>query len=382
MPPFSLENRLRARLAQMQSAGLTRSMRPPAGIDLSSNDYLGLSRHPLVLQSMAQAIAAEGCGSTGSRLLTGQRESFAELERRFAAFKGAERALYFSSGYLANLAVLTTLPEAGDIMFSDERNHASLIDGARLSRARCVIFPHGDIAALERLLGNEGAQKFVVTESLFSMDGDVAPLAGYAALCREHGAALIVDEAHAVGIYGRRGSGLLEMTGAEALVSIDTAGKALGVSGAFVSGPAWVIDTLIQRARSFIFSTAPLPAVAAALQASLIVIESEPWRRHELLQRSAYLRTRLRSAGVPVPDGVSQIIPVLVGENERAVRVAESLQQAGFDVRAVRPPSVPSGTARLRLSVHSELSEAALDRLAALLASALEETAACAAASS
>jgi len=245
-----------------------------------------------------------------------------------------------------------------------------------------VIFPHGDVTALARLLDGEGAPKFVVTESLFSMDGDDAPLADYAVLCREHGAALIVDEAHAVGIYGRRGSGLLEMMGAEALVSIDTAGKALGVCGAFVSGPAWVIDSLIQRARSFIFSTALPPAVAAALQASLMVIESEPWRRHRLLQRAAYLRSRLRDAGISVPDGVSHIVPVLIGENGRAVRVAESLQRAGFDVRAIRPPSVPPGTARLRLSVHSELQEAALDRLVALLASALEETTACAAASS
>lgn len=381
MPAISLERRLRARLAELEAAGLTRSLHPPAGIDLSSNDYLGLSRHPLVCQRMAEAISAEGCGSTGSRLLTGERDSFSELERRFAAFKGAERALYFSSGYLANLAVLTTLPEAGDIIFSDARNHASLIDGARLSRGRRVIFPHGDVTALAHLLADEAAQKFVVTESLFSMDGDVAPLAEYAALCREHGAALIVDEAHAVGIYGRRGSGLLEMTGAEALVSIDTAGKALGVCGAFVSGPGWVIDSLIQRARSFVFSTALTPAVAAALQASLMIVETEPWRRHQLLQRSAYLRSRLRNAGISVPDGVSQIVPVLVGENERALRVAELLQRAGLDVRAIRPPSVPPGTARLRLSVHAELPEAVLDRLAALLATALEEAAVCSAAS-
>ena len=382
MPPISLERRLRARHADLETAGLTRTMRPPAGIDLTSNDYLGLSRHPFIRQRMAEAISAEGCGSTGSRLLTGERDSFSGLERRFAAFKGAERALYFSSGYLANLAVLTTLPEAGDVIFSDERNHASLIDGARLSRARRVIFPHGDITGLARRLDGEGAQKFVVTESLFSMDGDVAPLAEYAAVCREHRAALIVDEAHAVGIYGQRGSGLLEMTGAEALVSIDTAGKALGVCGAFVSGPGWVIDFLIQRARSFIFSTALPPAVTAALQASLTVVECEPWRRNRLIERSAYLRSRLRNAGIAVPDGVSQIIPVVIGDNQRALRVAESQQSAGFDVRAIRPPSVPPGTARLRLSVHSELPEVALDRLVALLARALEEAAVCTAASS
>src|SRR5690348_6789371 len=244
MPPTSLERRLREQLALLEKAGLLRSMRPPAGIELSSNDYLGLSAHPLLLQSMAEAIAGEGCGSTGSRLLTGARDSFAELECRFAAFKGAERALYFSSGYLANLAVLATLPEAGDVIFSDERNHASLIDGARLSRARRVIFPHRDTAALARMLEQESGagQKFIVTESLFSMDGDFAPLPELAELCRAHEAILIVDEAHAVGIYGRRGSGLLEAAGIGTAVSINTAGKALGVAGAFVAGPGWVVD--------------------------------------------------------------------------------------------------------------------------------------------
>src|SRR5579871_3660144 len=265
MPPVSLERRVGERLGELKNAGLLRSLHPPKGIDFSSNDYLGLAAHPLLRQAVADSVARDGCGSTGSRLLTGQRDAFTELERRFAAFKGAERALFFSSGYLANLAVLATLAEPGDVIFSDELNHASLIDGSRLSRASRVIFPHRDPAALAHLLREApgSGQKFLVTESLFSMDGDLAPLAEYAALCREHDAALIVDEAHAVGVYGTRGSGLLEMTGAEALISIDTAGKALGVGGAFVSGPAWVVEALIQRARPFIFSTAPLPAVAA-----------------------------------------------------------------------------------------------------------------------
>lgn len=377
-----LERRLRERLSELEAAGLTRWMRPPAGIDLSSNDYLGLSRHPLLREQMADAVAREGCGSTGSRLLRGERDSFSELESRFAEFKAAERSLYFSSGYLANLAVLSTLAEEGDVIFSDERNHASLIDGMRLSRARRVIFPHNDVTALAHLLREEDSngQKFVVTESLFSMDGDMAPLAEYDAICRAHGAALIVDEAHAVGIYGPRGSGLLEVTRAEALVSIDTGGKALGVCGAFVSGPGWVIDSLIQRARPFIFSTAAPPPVAAALHASLTVIETEPWRRDQLLARSAYLRRRLMEAGMAVPEGVSQIIPVVLGENDRAVGVADALQREGFDARAIRPPSVPRGTARLRLSVNAELSEATLDRFAAALAGALEEV--CSAASS
>ena len=230
-----LEARIRAHLADLDRDGLRRTLRPPAGIDISSNDYLGLATHPVMIERMAAAVRRDGCGSTGSRLLRGDREDFHEVERRFAIFKGVDRSLYFSSGYLANQAVLTTLPGAGDVVFSDERNHASLIDGVRLSRATGVVFPHADAAALaERLAEYSGAgQRFVVTESLFSMDGDVAPLADYAALCRSSGAALLVDEAHAVGIYGDDGSGLIRATGIgrDVLLSINAAGKALGVGG-------------------------------------------------------------------------------------------------------------------------------------------------------
>src|SRR5579863_872455 len=315
---------------------------------------------------MAEAVLREGCGSTGSRLLRGERACFAQVERSFAHFKSVERSLYFSSGYLANLAALTAFPEPGDVIYSDERNHASLIDGIRLSRARRVVFPHNDVDTLARLLSEEEspAQRFVVVESLFSMDGDEAPLTEYAALCRTHHAALIVDEAHAVGIYGERGSGLIEARGVadDVFVSINTAGKALGVSGAFVAGSADAIEYLIQRARPFIFSTAPPPAIAAALAASLEVIADEPERRERLLARARYLRERLGLTGD------SPIIPIIIGENERAVAVARELQAAGFDVRAIRPPTVPVGTARLRITVNQGLSEEVLDRFAAVLA--------------
>ena len=356
------ECRIRAGLDALDRAGLRRTLRPPSGIDLSSNDYLGLAMHPLLKLRMAAAVCEHGCGSTGSRLLRGERECFSEAERRFAGFKGAERSLYFSSGYLANLAVLTTFPESGDVIFSDGRNHASLIDGARLSRARRLIFPHNDVAALRRLLreADGPGQKFIVTESLFSMDGDFAPLAEYSALCRETGAALIVDEAHAVGIYGDGGRGL----GGDAFVSINTAGKALGVAGAFVAGPEWAIEFLVQRARPFIFSTAPPPSVAAALEASLDLIEAEPQRRARLLELAGYMRERL---GVP---GGSQIIPVMIGPNERAVAVAAAVQREGFDVRAIRPPTVPEGTARLRISVNVNLTETIIDRLVDALCAA------------
>lgn len=365
----SLARRIGQRLEALDSAGLRRSLRPPAGIDLTSNDYLGLSQHPLLKRRMADAVMREGVGSTGSRLLRGERESFARVERNFAAFKRAERSLYFSSGYLANLAVLSTFPEEGDAIFSDERNHASLIDGMRLSRARRVMFPHNDVDALARLLrSHDGAgQRFVVVESLFSMDGDAAPLAAYAALCREQGAALVVDEAHAVGIYGSRGSGLIEDAGIneDVFISVNTAGKALGVGGAFVTGQGAVIEYLVQRARPFIFSTAPPPALAAALEAALEVIAEEPDRRERLLSRARYLRGLLE-----IP-GTSQIIPVILGENERAVAVAVKLQAAGFDVRAIRPPTVAPGTARLRVAVNEGLSEATLGRFSEALRAAL-----------
>jgi 8-amino-7-oxononanoate synthase len=364
----SIEARLAGRIGDLREAGLYRSLCPPNGIDLCSNDYLGLSQHALVKSRMAAAVEQEGAGSTGSRLLRGERNCFTRVEQSFAAFKQTDRSLYFSSGYLANLAVLTAFAETGDVIFSDERNHASLIDGARLARAEKVVFPHNDVAALERLLGERrgDGQKFIVVESLFSMDGDEAPLVEYAALCGKYHAALIVDEAHAVGIYGERGSGRIEAQGiAHVFVSVNTAGKALGVAGAFVAGSETAIEYLIQRARPFIFSTAPPPALAAALEASLEVIAKEPERRERLLARSAQLRARLSM------EGRSQIIPVVLGENERALRVARTLQAAGFDVRAIRPPTVPEGTARLRISVNQGLSKIALERFADALAGAL-----------
>jgi len=384
--PEVLKARLRARLEELQQQQLLRTLLPPTGSDLSSNDYLGLANHPLLKARMMDAVEREGCGSTGSRLLRGERESFAAIERRFASFKRTERSLYFSSGYLANLAVLTTFPEAGDLILSDERNHASLIDGSRLSAAKRVVFPHNDIAAVGRLLDeyHGTGQIFVVTESLFSMDGDSAPLAEYAALCRATRAALVVDEAHAVGIFGERGSGLIESTGTDedVFVSVNTAGKALGVAGAFVAGPEWAIDYLVQRARSFIFSTAPPPSVAAALHASLTLIANEPERRAALVDRARHLRTRLAEAGIPVPDGSSHIVPVILGENDRAVSVAQALQSQGFDVRAIRPPTVAPGTARLRLSVNLNVTEVTLDRFVAALAAAVGKSLPCSAASS
>jgi 8-amino-7-oxononanoate synthase len=369
--PESLEARVGERLRAIRDAQLLRTLRPPTGIDFSSNDYLGLAGHPLIKRAMIGAVEQHGCGSTGSRLLRGEREAFSAVELKFATFKDTERALYFSSGYLANLAVLTTLPEEGDVIFSDERNHASLIDGVRLSAASRVVFPHADLDELARTLRSRPTRghAFVVTESLFSMDGDVPPLTEYAALCRSAGATLIVDEAHAVGLYGTSGSGLIEASGIarDVCVSINTAGKALGVGGAFVAGPAWAIDYLIQAGRPFIFSTAPPPSLAAALDASLDLVINEPERRTQLAARVKHLRAAVAAAGIPVPAGFTQIVPVVLGDNDRALRAAAELQAKGFDVRAIRPPSVPAGMARLRISVNLNLSEDTLDRFVSAL---------------
>lgn len=382
MPGFAqFEERVRRRILELESAGLHRRLQPPSGIDLSSNDYLGLAKHPLLKQRMAEAVLEEGCGSTASRLLRGERESLSAVERRFAAFKNTEAALYFGSGYAANLSVLPTFVERHDTIVTDTQNHASIVDGIRLSRAKRVKFRHCDVADAARHLraAPPGTQKFLVTESLFSMDGDFAPLADYAELCRATGTVLIVDEAHAVGIYGERGSGWVERTGigSEAFLSVDTAGKALGVAGAFVCGPAWAMDYLIQRARPFMFSTAPPPAVAAALDASLAVIASEPERRRRVQDLSRALRSMLAEQGLNIGRSQSQIIPIILGENDRATAAATELQRDGFDVRAIRPPAVAPGTARLRISVNAQLDETILERFA----SAVQRVTLCSAAS-
>ena len=372
----SLHQRIGARIGLLQNSGLYRKLQTPRGADLCSNDYLQLANDPRLKARMAEAVLAEGCGSTGSRLLRGERACFSAIEQRFAQWKGTEAALYFSTGYAANLAVLSTFLEDGDVVFFDRLNHASLIDGMKLGKAKKIIFPHADVNALQQYMDSVPAerQKFLVTESVFSMDGDLAPLQEYARMCRETGTALILDEAHAVGVYGTRGAGLAEEAGIEkdVFLSINSAGKALGVSGAFVAGPAWAIDYLIQGGRTFLFSTAPPPAVAGAIDAALDVIDQEPERRVRLHQLSGLLRAKIADAGIVMERTGSQILPVFIGENDRAVKIATTLQAEGFDVRAIRPPTVPEGTARLRLSVNVGLSEAILDRFVEQLVDALK----------
>ena len=361
-----LETRIRQRLESFELNGLSRRLLPPAGIDLSSNDYLQFASHPMLRARMSSAVLQEGCGSTGSRLLRGDRNCFSTIEQRFAAFKGTEAALYFSSGYAANLAVLSTFLDDGDVVFFDRLNHASLIDGMRLGKARKILFAHNEVAAFEHYLRtiSTAGQRFLVVESLFSMDGDIAPLKEYADLCKEAGVALIVDEAHAIGLYGDRGTGLIESTGIadDTFLSINPAGKALGLAGAFVAGPQWAIDYLMQRGRTFVFSTAPPPSIAAALGAALDLMGEAPELRHRLHCLTNTLRGMLADQGLDIPRDGTQIIPVLVGDNARAVSVAQVLQVQGFDVRAIRPPTVPEGSARLRISVNTGLDETILRR--------------------
>lgn len=360
---------LRGRLEALSAAGLQRRLRSPAGIDLTSNDSLGLADHPRLREHMRAALLDEPAGAGGSRLLRGQRDVFARLERRLAAFCGREAALLFGSGWAANTGLLQALLGPDDLALSDAANHASLIDGLRLSGARKVVYPHQDLGAVAAGLRlPRRGRAFVVTESLFGMDGDLTPLRELAGLCGEADALLIVDEAHATGVFGAgrvAELGLCE----QALCSVHTGGKALGSGGAWVAGPAELIELLVQRARPFVFSTAPLPALAAALEAALDVLRDEPWRPAELLRKSALLRAALAGHGVPV-GGEAHILSLVVGANEAAVALQERLAEAGFDARAVRPPTVPPGTARLRLSVRAPLPDEELLRFAAAVAAA------------
>lgn len=356
-----INDRIKKRLAEIESKGLKRKLTSPIGIDFSSNDYLGLATDQHLKIAMIEAVEREGIGSTASRLLRGERDCFRKVEKKFAEWKGTENSLYFSSGYQANIGIMQTFLEKDDVVFSDELNHASLIDGIRLAKCKKKIFKHFDVEQVEKLLTQTKCkgQKFLVTESLFSMDGDIAPLQKYAEICRKTNTNLIVDEAHAVGLYGEKGSGLIEEFGIEkdVFLSINTAGKSLGVSGAFVAGSDLTIEYLINKCRSFIFSTAPIPALADALLVGIDIIESEPERRKKLHNLTQIFCNLLVEKGFESPVDETQIIPIVIGESERAVKIAEKMQSYGFDVRAIRPPTVAEGTSRLRVTLNLSLNE-------------------------
>lgn len=373
LPPF---HELKADLLSLQSRARLRSLRERNGIDFASNDYLALASAPRLLDAVRRAIeCGVPLGSGGSRLLRGNDPEHEALEAEAAAFFGSEAALYFSTGYAANAALLSTLPQRGDLIVHDALVHASAHEGMRLGRATVMSAPHNDAQGFDdaivawRKAGGTG-RPWIAVESLYSMDGDRAPLADLAIIAERHEAVLLIDEAHATGVFGPNGRGLAaDLEGRDNVITLRTCGKALGCEGALVCGPRIVRDFLINRGRGFIFSTAPSPLMASAVREGLRVLADEPERRVGLLSLIAVAERALAPHGV-VATG-SQILPLVLGDDARTMRVAEVLQSAGFDVRGIRPPTVPVGTSRLRFSLTLNAIMEDIEALADVLGDAL-----------
>ncbi|MGI9213823.1 MAG: 8-amino-7-oxononanoate synthase [Methylococcaceae bacterium] len=385
--PPAWQRRLTERLAAVDAAGLRRVRRVLSGaqqvdvivdgqrlINFSSNDYLGLAAHPEVVSTMQQACARYGVGAGAAHLVSGHSEAHEALEQALAEFTGRERAMLFSTGYMANLGLLSALAQRGDWILEDRLNHASLLDGAVLSGARLIRYPHGDTDALdERLSGQEVSNRLIVTDGVFSMDGDLAPLPRLSELAHRHEACLIVDDAHGLGVLGGRGAGSTEhwgMTGNQAVpVLMGTLGKAMGTFGAFVAGSSELIECLIQTARTFIYTTALPPALAVATLTSLRLVREEPWRRQQLLRLIARFRLGLtqRGWGKCLLDSVTPIQAVVLGTNSAATEIGLWLSSQGFWVGVIRPPTVPKGTARLRIALSAQHTEHQIDALVVAL---------------
>jgi 8-amino-7-oxononanoate synthase len=336
-------------------------------LNFASNDYLGLAQHPRLREALADATRRWGVGATAAHLLGGHRAPHEALERALADWTGRERALLFSSGYLANIGVLVALLRDGDLCLQDKLNHACLIDGARLSGATAKRYVHADAASARRQLETmPDAAALLATDGVFSMDGDLAPLAELAALCREHGATLHVDDAHGIGVLGRDGAGSLSEAGLsqdDAPVLMATLGKALGTAGAFVAGSAALIDGLVQFARSHVYTTAMPPAVAAATQVAVDIARHESWRRERLQILIRHLRAGAAERGLQLLPSRSAIQPLLVGDSEAALNLSRALEARGYYVPAIRPPTVPAGKARLRITLSALHSEAMVEQL-------------------
>lgn len=379
----SLQQALAAELADLESRGLKRQRRlleTPQGarvrvdgrdyIAFCSNDYLGLAAHPELIEAAREGAARYGVGAGASHLILGHLTAHHELEQRLAAFTGLPRALLFSTGYMANLGVVTALTGRGDAVFADRLNHASLNDAALLSRADFRRYPHLDLAALERLLAGSGARrKLVVTDAVFSMDGDIAPLPDLIDLCERHDAWLLLDDAHGFGVLGPGGRGAPAHfnTGSPRLIYMATLGKAAGVFGAFVAGAAEMVEALVQRARPYIYTTAAPPLLSVALMKSLDLIRADEWRRRHLRNLIALLRERLIPGRWRLAPSSTAIQPLVIGGNDEAVAVSEHLAHNGLLVPAIRPPTVPQGTARLRISLSAAHEADDVERLAAVL---------------
>jgi 8-amino-7-oxononanoate synthase len=366
-------------LARLREAGLYRTLRRVEGdqgptltldgrevINFSSNNYLGIANHPALCEAAKAAIDRYGCGSGASRLISGNMTLHEELEAKIAEFKGTEAALVFNSGFQANAGIIPVLVGPGDSVFSDALNHASIIDGCRLAHAKTVVFKHCDIDHLERGLREAPARcrKLIVTESLFSMDGDEAPLAEIVGLAERYGAMVMVDEAHATGVYEPRGAGLVAKLGLGERVAIQmgTLGKALGGFGAYVAGSRDLIQLLINRCRSFIFTTSLPPAVMAMALAAIELVEQEPERRQNLRSNCELLQNGLCELGFKLGESRSQILPLIVGEAGACMKLSENLLSRGIFAQGIRPPTVPPGTSRLRITVMATHTEEHLKR--------------------
>jgi 8-amino-7-oxononanoate synthase len=372
MPSSHLTRRMDLRLRELEMDHQVRQLRSTNGTNLCSNDYLGLASDPRLKAALLNRLASvERVASTGSRLLSGHHPAWEEIEEEFAAFAGTEAALFFSSGYAANTGLLSSLLKQDDVVFSDALNHASIIDGIRLSHAQKVIYPHADLNFLESALrqhSNRSGAKVIVTETIFSMDGDCAPLAGICQLAARYGAEVILDEAHATGVCGPQGRGLAADLGVKPLATVHTCGKALASMGAFVCGTKILQQFLVNDARSFMFSTALPPYFAHQVSTALSLAISMDAERNHLAALSAHLRSRLRDLGYRFASTGTHIVPAIAGSNERALGLAALLEARGFAVRAIRPPTVPQGTARLRLSLTAQLTVSAINRLVDSLA--------------
>ncbi|MPT48521.1 MAG: 8-amino-7-oxononanoate synthase [Sphingobium sp.] len=359
----------------LEKRARARRLIPRAGIDFSSNDYLALAHSPAISSALMEALAqGVPAGSGGSRLLRGNAPEHEALEEQAARFFGSEAALYMANGFAANLSILSTLPRAGDLIIADELAHASMIDGIRQSKAQAVFVTHNDAVAFEdaitawRTQGGTGTP-WIVAETLYSMDGDMAPVDDLFAIATRHDGFLLLDEAHATGVFGPDGKGLsTHLEGAENLITLHTCGKGLGVEGALVCAPKLLTQTLINKARPFIFSTAPSPLMAVAVGAALNQISgpSGDMLRDELRALATHAGEVICAPlGLPMPE--TQIIPIIIGADARTMEVAAACQNAGFDVRGVRPPTVPPGTSRLRLSITRNLTNEDIDALAETL---------------
>ena len=382
----SLDALLQTRLAALNDANRLRRLRPwhwskgelhdadgRSLIDASSNDYLGLSQHPLVKARAAEWAERHGAGAPASRLVTGTRDITLAVEQRLADFKRCEAALLFSTGFQANTTVIPALARVGDgetAIFSDALNHASIVHGCRLARARTQVFRHNDLDHLDQLLGQFPGRKLIVTESVFSMDGDRADLPALVQLAERHGAALYVDEAHATGVLGPQGRGLAAESGGVDVV-MGTLGKAFGAFGAYIAGSRALIDYLVNSCPGFIYTTALPPAVLGAVDAALDLVPDMDQERAQLARNSQRLRDVLTHLNYDTLSSSTQIIPAVIGSEADALAAAQRLENAGVLTVAIRPPTVPEGTSRLRLTLHANLGEAGMQRLLNAVAASL-----------